>query len=383
MSKERTIPLSLYIHIPWCVKKCPYCDFNSYALRQTPIPEDTYIQALIQDFQAHTPQLEGRPIHAIFIGGGTPSLFHPQSIKKLLDTIHTIHPIAKNAEITMEANPGTCEYLSFADLREAGINRLSLGIQSFHPDHLKRLGRIHNPEESALAIQKAQEDGFDNINLDLMYALPNQTVEEATKDLKTALSFQTTHLSWYQLTLEPQTHFYKCPPPLPSDSTMAQIEQAGYALLNQHQFTRYEISAYSPTQPCQHNINYWQFGDYLGIGAGAHSKITHTPINTIARYYRDKKPAHYLKPDIPTQHTDSILTNNDRVMEFFMNAWRLTQPIPPTLFEERTQLSWSYALPLIEKANAEKLITQTPQGWIKTPKGTNYLNELVMLGLEH
>ncbi len=294
---NKPIPLALYIHIPWCIRKCPYCDFNSHAVKEA-IPEESYLQALIRDLEADLDQIPLRPIQSIFIGGGTPSLFSPDALAALLEAIAARVALARSLEVTLEANPGTVEQTRFVGFRQAGINRLSLGIQSFQPEKLKVLGRIHDDQEAVQAVMAAKQAGFENFNLDLMFGLPNQSLEDALFDLNTALSLKPTHLSWYQLTIEPNTLFYHRKPPLPADDDIWEIQHHGQALLASHGFHQYEISAYSQFGfQSRHNLNYWEFGDYLGIGAGAHAKITNPHNHTITRFWKTKHPKEYLNPD--------------------------------------------------------------------------------------
>ena len=283
------IPLSLYIHIPWCVKKCPYCDFNSHEARNE-IPEEKYLKALTQDLESELPNIWGRSIESVFIGGGTPSLFSAKGIDQLLANLRERLPIRSNTEITLEANPGTFEQERFSAYREAGINRLSIGVQSFNENHLKRLGRIHGATEAIKAAEIARKAGFVNFNLDLMFGLPEQSVDQALEDLKIAIEAGPTHISWYQLTIEENTLFHHAPPILPDDELMWEMQQKGQALLESSGYMQYEVSAYSQiNKQCQHNINYWEFGDYLGIGAGAHGKLS-MPDGEISRHTKYRHP---------------------------------------------------------------------------------------------
>lgn len=267
-------PLSLYIHTPWCIHKCPYCDFNSHALRGQ-LPEEEYIHALLSDFKSQQYLIQNRSIQTVFIGGGTPSLFSASSYKLLFKELRAMTPFDNEIEITLEANPGTIEQDRFAAYRECGINRLSIGVQSFQNEKLKQLQRIHSSEQAIKAINHCREVGFDNVNIDLMFGLPNQTINDGLSDLLTAISLNPSHLSWYQLTLEPHTAFHQNPPVLPADETIWELQQQGQQLLKENAFIQYEISAYAKTnRACRHNLNYWEFGDYIGIGAGAHGKIT-------------------------------------------------------------------------------------------------------------
>lgn len=320
------IPLSLYIHIPWCVRKCPYCDFNSHAVRDT-LPEEDYIAKLLFDLQTHPGDWQNRPIHSIFIGGGTPSLFSAAAYQRLFRGLRDFLELPANIEITLEANPGASEQARFYGFREAGINRLSLGVQSWHPEKLQALGRIHNDEQAAAAVAMAKNAGFTNFNIDIMHGLPQQTPEEALMDLEKTIASQPTHISWYQLTLEPNTYFHRFPPVLPNDEVLWEIQKQGQQRLHAAGFKQYEISAYSRGEHySQHNLNYWQFGDYLGIGAGAHSKITHRN-GAVWRYWKVKNPRDYLgKTDLLDGQCHVL--PNELLLEFLMNALRLQQKIP-------------------------------------------------------
>jgi len=380
MKSLANIPLSLYIHFPWCVQKCPYCDFNSHTLKQG-VPELSYIKTLIEDFKNDLSLVGNRPITSIFMGGGTPSLFSGDAMKKLLDAIYHTANIDPNVEITLEANPGTIDIKNFMAYRNAGINRLSLGIQSFNTKHLKDLGRIHSAKEATRAINIAREVGFENINLDLMFGLPEQTIAEGLKDLQTALSFKPAHISWYQLTLEPNTVFYKYPPPLPLDDEIATLQYEGQSLLADNHFAQYEISAYAKKQhQCKHNLNYWEFGDYLGIGAGAHGKITcHAPFR-ILRRQKYKLPRAYLK-NIFDLNQDQRLTTPDIIFEFMLNALRLNKPIPFTLFTDRTGLSIDRLSSYLVTAQEKSFVTYDDKQLLITPLGRQYLNNLLELFL--
>ncbi len=373
------IPLSLYIHIPWCVKKCPYCDFNSHALDYSTLQEQAYIQALLDDLQQALPQIWGRSIQSIFIGGGTPSLFSAQSYEKLLSAIRALLPLSANAEITLEANPGTVDAGNFYGYRQAGINRLSIGIQSFDDRQLQQLGRIHNSKQAQSAIEIAQKAGFDNMNLDLMFGLPQQSLQQALDDLKTAISHRTLHLSWYQLTLEPNTLFYQKPPQLPEDDLLADMMQQGQALLAEQGFEQYEISAYCQSrQQCKHNLNYWQFGDYLGIGAGAHSKLSNAATRQVVRQSRWRSPKDYLdKADkISTEHQ---LKPKDLLLEFLMNRLRTRQGFDAETLFFYTGLKLENYQPLFQVA-FDKGLLQNTNGKIQiTDLGQLYLNETLLL----
>ncbi len=333
-------PLSLYIHIPWCVRKCPYCDFNSHRA-DAELPERDYIAALLLDLEAEWADAGPRPIESIFIGGGTPSLFSAEAISQLLTGVRQRVTVAADAEITLEANPGTAEAGKFRGFRQAGVNRLSIGIQSFNDAQLLRLGRIHGRAEALRAVELARAAGFDNLNLDLMFGLPGQTRVDARADLRTAIDLQPEHLSYYQLTLEPNTVFHKYPPRLPEDEAIWAIQEAGQALLAENGYQQYEVSAYArPTRRCRHNLNYWRFGDYLGIGAGAHGKITRMQTGDIQRTAKIRHPQHYLdavgQPE--RQGTRTWVAPADLRFEFLMNTLRLREGFPESLFSDRTGL---------------------------------------------
>ncbi|GGI86467.1 radical SAM family heme chaperone HemW [Legionella impletisoli] len=374
------IPLALYIHIPWCIRKCPYCDFNSHK-SPNGLPEQNYIQALIHDLKADIEMVSGRTIQSIFIGGGTPSLFSAKAYAQLFEALQTLLDFENDIEITLEANPGTVEQQRFRDYRALGINRLSLGIQSFHTDHLNVLGRIHDAEQAKKAINSARLAGFENINLDLMHSLPNQSVEEGLKDLKTALHFEPEHLSWYQLTIEPNTVFYKKNPTLPSEDTCLSLEEAGLELLNKSGYTRYEISAFcKPDKPSQHNLNYWLFGDYLGIGAGAHGKLT-TPDFTVWRTRKHRQPNDYLAFEKSFCPEKKRVTLDDLIFEFMLNTSRLQQPIPFDLFTQRTGLSSEQLVPKLKQAESKGFIQIQKKAWQVTSLGRRFTNDLQALFL--
>lgn len=369
-------PLSLYIHIPWCVQKCPYCDFNSHEARER-IPEDDYIAALITDLESALPLIWGRRVSTIFMGGGTPSLLSGQAVDVLLTAIRSRVVLLPDAEITLEANPGTAEAERFAAYREAGVNRLSLGIQSFNPHHLKALGRIHDEHEAKAAIELAARH-FERFNLDLMYGLPGQMMAEAMTDLETAISFAPRHLSCYQLTLEPNTRFAAEPPQLPESDLCADMQEAIEARLATAGYQHYETSAFAqPGYQCQHNLNYWSFGDYLGIGAGAHGKLTMH--DSVLRQMRWKQPAQYLKQvaaGLPV-HEEHSVTADELPFEFMMNALRLNGGFDPALFESRTTLPLISIESELRQAEADGLIERTAQHIAPTKKGQRFLNELL------
>ena len=372
-------PLTLYIHMPWCVRKCPYCDFNSHELKQD-LPEQTYIDALLEDLTEDLPLVWGRRISAIFFGGGTPSLFSPASIARLLSRIHQLIPYHPDIEITLEANPGTVEQERFQGFREAGINRLSIGIQSFDDAQLKRLGRIHDSSSAHRAIEAAYQSGFDNFNIDLMFGLPEQTIEKALADLATGIQHQTRHLSWYQLTIEPNTEFHHHPPILPFDDDIWEMQQAGQRLLQKHGFQQYEISAYSrPAHQCRHNRNYWEFGDYLGIGAGAHAKITDANTGAVTRYWKTRHPKAYQDPAIPYIQGSNTLQQNDLILEFMLNALRLYETISFELFTSTTGLQKAAIESQLNSAIERGLMTASSKGFSTTPLGKMHLNELLII----
>ncbi len=370
-------PLSLYIHIPWCVKKCPYCDFNSHEI-QTNLPEQEYVEILCQDFDRDFEFCGGRPIHSIFIGGGTPSLFQAKSFEKILRHIQSKTHFSKDMEVTLEANPGTAEARKFAAYRSLGINRLSLGIQSFDDKQLQKLGRIHTSDESRRAIDFARKAGFDNFNLDLMHGLPEQDMEAALADLQTAIDFEPLHISWYQLTIEPNTVFYVRPPSLPVESILDKMEQTGIALLEQSGFQRYEVSAYSTAdRQSQHNLNYWEFGDYLGIGAGAHGKITLVESNAIVRTQKHRQPNHYMRNSIHTERRVQDIAVADRPLEFLLNALRSRRGFTESLFETRTGLPFSAIGKKVEYLVSNELLQKNGGRISASDKGYRLLNSLL------
>jgi len=377
--RARHIPISLYVHIPWCLHKCPYCDFNSHTIKQ-PLSETSYVDALLKDFTEQLPYLQGRCIQTLFIGGGTPSLFSPQSYKKLLDELQKRADFSSNLEITLEANPGTVEQAYFQGYRDIGINRLSIGIQSFQDEKLKTLQRIHSAKEAKKAIVMAKNAGFNNFNIDLMFGLPKQTVEDGISDLQTAFHFNPPHLSWYQLTLEPHTAFYHTPPQLPSDETIWQLQEQGQALLKKHGYSQYEVSAYTQVNAqCQHNRNYWLYGDYLGIGAGAHGKITDFNAQKIIRRWNYKNPKDYLNPNKSACSGQDLIDPSKRPLEFMMNALRLQETISLSLFEQRTGLRFNKMTQSLNTAKQLGLLTWNHQEIQLTQRGHRYLNEVLTL----
>ena len=374
-------PLSLYIHIPWCILKCPYCDFNSHKSPDV-LPEIQYVQTLLSDLDHDLSLFPARPIHSIFIGGGTPSLLSEHAYATLFEGLHQRLEFEPNIEITLEANPGSVEQTRFSGYRKLGINRLSIGIQSFNPAHLKALGRVHDDTDAHRAIMSARAAGFDNINLDLMHGLPKQSLEAGLIDLETALGYAPEHLSWYQLTLEPNTVFYKKPPILPSEEETDDLEKAGHAYLTTHGYTKYEISAFcTPNKPSQHNLNYWKFGDYYGIGAGAHGKYSFPDLNNIHRTQKPRQPKDYLNPDKAFISSQNILTSADLRFEFMLNTARLEQAIPYALFTQRTGLALTILMPLLKQAETQGFLKLDKHHWRITPFGRRFTNDLQSLFL--
>lgn len=373
-------PLSLYIHIPWCVRKCPYCDFNSHEAKAA-FPEKEYVAALVRDLEMALPQVWGRKVYTVFFGGGTPSLLSGEAIGEILRNVRMLLPLDMNAEITLEANPGTVEADKFAAFREVGVNRLSIGIQSFNDKHLQALGRIHSADEAKRAIAVAQQH-FDNINLDLMYALPDQTLYEALQDVQTALRYKPQHLSCYHLTLEPNTQFHHNPPALPDDDTSAEMQQSIEALLAAQGYQHYETSAFAqPKRRAKHNLNYWQFGDYLGIGAGAHSKLSFP--DRVLRQARYKQPQAYMQQvaaGSPIQ-TESEVGIDALPFEFMMNALRLNEGFDNNLFAERTSLLLLSIQNELTEAEKRGLLSRDHQCIAPTLLGRRFLNDLLELFL--
>ena len=365
-------PLGLYVHLPWCQSKCPYCDFNSHPLREA-LPEAAYVEALLRDLEQEVAALEGAVVTSLFLGGGTPSLFSGRAVADLLGGIRQRVDLAPHGEITMEANPGTAEARRFAAYRRAGVNRLSLGVQSFDDDRLRRLGRIHDAGQARKAFELARSAGFDNINLDLMYGLPGQSKAQALADLDQALSLEPEHLSWYQLTLEPNTPFHHRPPPLPDHETLWAIQEAGLARLAGAGYVRYEISAFArPGRRCRHNLNYWCYGDYLGIGAGAHGKLTQG--GDIGRYRKARHPRDYLNDQRRLDWRQ--VPPSERPLEFLMNALRLVDGVEEALFSARTGLASAVLEPGLSRLRAEGLLE--PGRLQATPRGLDFLDELLL-----
>ena len=373
-------PLSLYIHIPWCVRKCPYCDFNSHEAKQD-IPEGAYVDALIQDLEQSTPLIWGRKIHSVFFGGGTPSLFSGESIDKILSHVRMLTPLEYGAEITLEANPGTVDTAHFKAYKEAGVNRVSLGIQSFDDRYLKALGRIHDTEQAQLAAQLAI-DTFERVNLDVMYALPEQSLEDALRDADIACQFKPAHLSFYHLTLEPNTAFHRTPPSLPDDDTSATMQEEIEQRLAQHGYVNYETSAFAqPGMQCKHNLNYWTFGDYLGIGAGAHSKLSFH--DKLIRQSRHKHPKRYMEfvPQGNAVDQEWRIEQNALGFEFMMNALRLHDGFSPELFQQRTGMPLITIRDKLQIAVQQGLLGHQETRIRPTLKGRRFLNNLLEMFL--
>lgn len=376
-------PLSLYIHIPWCVKKCPYCDFNSHESRfkNGEIPEAAYVDALIADLELATPKVWGRKIKSIFFGGGTPSLFSAASIDRILSQVRALTPLEYDAEITLEANPGTVDSAHFSGYKDAGVNRLSLGIQSFNADYLKALGRIHDDKQAYAAAELALKT-FERVNLDIMYALPDQSLEHALEDARQAIALGADHLSFYHLTLEPNTPFHHTPPSLPDDDTSSDMQIAIEDLLAANGYEHYETSAFAkPSKQARHNLNYWQFGDYLGIGAGAHSKLSYH--DKITRESRTKHPKAYMDQVALGQNVERVweIEREDLGFEFMMNALRLIDGVPLHLFQQRTGLDLATLDVAIKKAQHKGLLSVTQSHILPTPLGQRFLNELLEIFL--
>lgn len=372
-------PLSLYVHVPWCVQKCPYCDFNSHG-QKGDIPETEYVQHLIDDLKADLHLVQGRKIHSIFIGGGTPSLLTGAAYTRLLKEVDSLIGLSDNCEITLEANPGTVETGRFKDYVKAGINRISIGVQSMQNDKLKALGRIHGADEAIYAAQQANEAGLNSFNLDLMHGLPGQSLDDALSDLKQIIALNPPHISWYQLTIEPNTQFASKPPTLPQDETLWDIQEQGQALLAQAGYQQYEISGYAkPGYQCQHNLNYWRFGDYLGIGCGAHGKVTDAKTGVITRTEKVKHPRGYMDIIKPYLYKSWQVEQDDLAFEFFMNRFRLIEPCPINDFNALTQQPLQSQQHALDKAINAGLLTKTDSHWHVTLQGQRFLNDLLAL----
>jgi len=378
-------PLSLYIHFPWCVKKCPYCDFNSHE-KKSDFDENRYIDCLIKETELLLPTIWGRSIHSVFMGGGTPSLFSPDSMARLLSQLRSLLNIRPEIEITMEANPGTFDIgehsEKFIEFKDAGINRLSIGVQSFNNDFLQALGRIHDKQQAFSAIETAKQAGFDSINLDLMYGLPGQNIVQAVADIHTAINSNVSHISHYQLTIEPNTYFFNRPPVLPNDENSWQMQiQCQTALADNH-FEQYEISAYSlKDKQCKHNVNYWKFGDYLGIGAGAHSKISNAQYQNITREWRVKNPRDYMEKVPNNTHIGDtqVLSRKDIGLEFMMNALRLSNGFDIEVFTRHTGCQISLIDTVLNQAEKKGWINRDVKRITTTETGKHYLNDVMAL----
>ncbi|MDH2432284.1 radical SAM family heme chaperone HemW [Pokkaliibacter sp. MBI-7] len=374
-------PLSLYIHIPWCVRKCPYCDFNSHAVRDE-LPEQEYVARLLEDLEQEQVAAQGREITSIFIGGGTPSLFSEQAIDQLLCGIARRVTLADDCEVTMEANPGTFEAERFAGFRQAGVNRLSVGIQSFDDDKLQRLGRIHSSRDAIAAVEKLHQLGFDNFNLDLMHGLPEQTLQQGLADLRQAIALQPAHISWYQLTIEPNTEYYSRPPQLPEDEALWAIQEEGHELLQAAGYGQYETSAYAQAgRRARHNLNYWQFGDYLGIGAGAHGKVSWQATGQIVRRWKTRMPQHYLDRSRLLVAGEQQVEADELPFEFMMNALRLVDGVPSAWFEQRTGLTKAIIDDAVRLGQDRGLLDRNEDAFRPTALGQRYLNDLLELFL--
>jgi putative oxygen-independent coproporphyrinogen III oxidase len=372
------IPLALYIHMSWCVKKCPYCDFNSHAVPHGALSADleqVYLQALVEDAAQQIHLAQGRSISSVFIGGGTPSLISATGYQWLFAQLKQSFVFNADCEITMEANPGTLEYAPFEQYLKAGINRLSLGVQTFQDQQLKILGRIHSANDAENAIQRALAAGFSRLNVDLMHGLPEQTLAQAMDDVQCAIDYGATHISWYQLTIEPNTVFFRTQPTLPDDDILADIQQAGEALLIQHGFKQYEVSAWAKELPSRHNVNYWQFGDYLAIGAGAHGKITQP--DGIYRYQKTRLPKDYLAQVPAPMLNWQKIEAADLPFEFMMNALRLKAGVPAANYATRTGLDLAELDAIVQPLREQQLLVSDEQQLCCTDTGFNYLNDVL------
>lgn len=375
-------PLSLYIHVPWCVQKCPYCDFNSHA-QKGELPHLEYVAALLEDLDQDLKWAQGRPLSSIFIGGGTPSLLTVEAMQALLDGVRARIPLTADCEITMEANPGTVEADKFAGFQRAGINRISIGVQSFQQEKLTRLGRIHGPEEARKAAALAHAIKLPTFNLDLMHGLPDQSLDDALYDLQQAIDCAPPHLSWYQLTIEPNTAFASKPPKLPEDDTLWDIYEQGHAMLTASGYRQYEISAYAKEgYQCHHNLNYWRFGDYLGIGCGAHGKVTDLANQQILRTAKVKHPKGYLDKSRSYLDEQWQVTADDLPLEYFMNRFRLFEPAPKAEFEAYTGLPLERVETVLAIARSKELIEDLGDSWQLTSLGHRYLNVLLELFMD-
>jgi oxygen-independent coproporphyrinogen-3 oxidase len=373
-------PLSLYVHLPWCVRKCPYCDFNSHAVPSAGLPEGAYLAALLEDLEFAARRADGREIVSVFFGGGTPSLFSARAIGALLARLRELLPVAGDVEVTLEANPGTVEHGAFSTYRAAGINRVSLGAQSFDDRRLAALGRIHAGGEIDAAVAELRAAGIDNFNLDLMYGLPGQAPEGALRDLERAVALGPSHISHYNLTLEPDTAFERRPPQLPDEEAVFEMQASCQELLAASGFSQYEVSAYArPARRCRHNLNYWEFGDYLGIGAGAHGKLSDVACGRVCRTERVRQPGRYMAAARPEERIagERAVVGGELAFEFCLNALRLREGFDAPVFEARTGLPWSEVASAVAAAEARGLLAAEPGGrWVPTELGRRFLNDL-------
>jgi oxygen-independent coproporphyrinogen-3 oxidase len=370
-------PLALYIHLPWCERKCPYCDFNSYQRDAQP-PFAAYAQRLLDDLEQDLEFAAGRALLSIFIGGGTPSLFPAAAVASVLDGVRARIAMVPGAETTLEANPGSADAAHFAGYRAAGVDRLSIGVQSFSDGSLRALGRVHDAAAAHAAIRAARAAGFANLNVDLMHGLPGQSVGMALADLEQAIAHGVPHISWYQLTIEPNTAFYRAPPPLPTEDALAEIQERGEELLARHGYGQYEVSAYArPGHRCSHNLNYWHFGDYLGIGAGAHGKVTRPARGEVLRTRKTRAPKDYLAGTVASIRTDAPVPADELALEFLMNALRLREGVSVADFEARTGLGRECIAPRLSRLRAQGLLVEDPARLCTTPRGFRYLNAVL------
>lgn len=376
----RSLPLALYVHLPWCVRKCPYCDFNSHALPAAGIPRQAYLAALLDDLAYATRGLEGREVSSVFFGGGTPSLFEADAIADVLERLRAALPVVPDPEVTLEANPGTIEHGAFASYRAAGVNRVSIGAQSFDDRQLEALGRIHSHGEIDAAVAELRAAGIGNFNLDLMYGLPGQSLEGAVADVERAVALEPTHISHYQLTLEPGTAFERRPPVLPDDETVFAMQRACQQRLAESGYHQYEVSAYARHgRECRHNLNYWRFGDYVGIGAGAHGKITDLASGAVTRTERVKQPGRYMAATTPGERVVAtrVVEGADLAFEFFLNALRLVEGFESALLTERTGIAFDAVADAVAEAQRRGLLECRPGGrWAPTARGRLFLNDL-------
>lgn len=373
-----SIPLALYVHMPWCIKKCPYCDFNSHTVPEGQLSstlEEAYLTALLADAATQIEWAQGRPISSVFVGGGTPSLISAAGYDRLFRQLRLLFSFSATCEITLEANAGTLEHAPFADYLAVGINRLSLGVQTFDDALLNVLGRVHSAAEAVRAIELARAAGFTRLNVDLMHGLPQQTAAQAVRDLQLAIDAGATHISWYQLTIEPNTVFFRTQPVLPDEDCLADIQAAGEALLRQHGFVQYEVSAWAREQPCQHNVNYWQFGDYLAIGAGAHGKVTWP--DRIERFQKSRLPKDYLAEFPAAAKQLQQLNVAELPFEFMMNALRLVDGVDGRLFAERTGLDLAVLAKALQRLRQQGLMQANSDRLQCSPQGLNYLNHVL------